>query len=292
MTDISIRSSLLPSYPDCPRMFVAKYALEKKIDLGSGLKPTRRNIGAVIGTATHDAHAYLMNALARTGDHGGTTRRDHAVDVAMGSYQKSSQESGGIGMDGTTPNQRCAEETIRRITRRMYLDHRPDSEPVYVEKGFSTEYGYRSGRRVYSVKVTGTVDLYLFGGKLPDIKTGRNRPLPYIQLGTYANILTGNGVPVNDLECLYFKRVALRTPQPTMERIPIDINTSTHASKAVAKRAHVDLKSVLQSGDPNRVVARPESFLCDPRFCPAFDTEFCKIGAIVNRHKRDWRKKG
>lgn len=287
MSDISFRSSALPVYETCPRMFAANYLMATKQakDFGADLRPTKQNIGAAIGTSVHDAHAFLMNALAQTGDHGGTARTTAAIEVASSSYETITKGEG-VGMDGTTPNDGAAERAIAKMVRTMHANHRPSSQPVLIEKGFKSGYTYTlAGLRV-RVIVTGTIDLYLLEERLPDLKTGRNRPVPYVQLGTYDNILSANDIPVSQLEAIYIPRVATSRTQPPPEIIPIHRRVAKEQAKLVAVHAHRDISLMLTSGHAQNMIPRPNHGLCDPRFCSAFGTNFCAIGAAVNSHKK------
>ncbi len=281
--DVEFRSSSLQAYELCPRMFGANWLLSNKMafDFCPELQPVGQNVGAVVGSSVHEAHAYLMNALSKTGDHGGGRRQISALQVARSKLEEL-WRSGSVGTDSTTPTHHHAHEAVSKITRQMHVDHRPDSEPVLVEKGFEAIYRYKLARVLRTVKVTGTIDLYLLNRRLPDLKTGRNRPAPFSQLGTYDNILEENGIPVDTLEARYYRRVASHAMQPEAEVIPIPRAEAKEHAKIVAVHAHRDITRMLKSGNENQLLARPQHHLCDPRFCPAFGTKFCTIGAVTN----------
>ena len=280
---ISFRSSSLTSFESCPRMFGAKWLVDNKLagQFAPDLRPTKQNVGAAVGSAVHAGHAFLMDALKNSGNHGTEQRKHHAVDVARAELDKI-MTGQPIIVDNTCKNALAADHAVAKIMAQMYLDYRPDVEPLMVERGFKAIWRYKRGGVEQQVRITGTIDLYLLDETLPDLKTGRWRPAPYAQLGTYRNLLELRGYPVRDLHARYYKRVSAGTQQPAAEIIPIDKEEATAHAKLTACTAHRDMSRTLKTGSPVHLMARYDHPLCDPRFCPAFGTSFCSIGKTAH----------
>lgn len=286
--EIFFRASSLQNYENCPRMFAANWLSVNELSDQFGLlnrAPVKQNVGAVVGSASHEGHAYLMNAIIDTGEHGGAARRAQAIDVAHSSLD-TLWGAEPVSTDQTTPHYAAARHATTKITRQMHLDTKPDVLPVMVEKGHKANYRYKKNGEEYRLTVTGTIDSYLLDRTLPDAKTGRNKPAPFVQLGTYAIILEANGFPVDTLQANYWKRVGQKTAQPPVEVIPIPIAHSKKHALAVTKGAHIDVLELLKKGTPDHIQARPNNYLCDPRFCRAYGTTFCTIGEAVNPNRR------
>ena len=285
--DISFRSSSLLSYEKCPRMFVADWIVAKGLvsHIAPDLRHKPQNVGAAVGIACHEGRGYLMNAIAQTGEHGGSGRMRHALDIGHASISDQFAVEK-IGTDTTTPTAEAASEATAKIIRRIFQETKPSIRPLLVEKGFKASYSYMRNDTKETVSITGTVDLYLLERLLDDLKTGRHQPMPVTQMGTYDNILEANGLPVEVLQAHYFKRVPTNSLQPAGKIIPIDRAFAKSHAKKVAVHAHRDVSQMLKTGRSNHIMPRADHFLCDPRFCSAFGTSFCKLGALVHPNRK------
>ncbi|MGI9451963.1 MAG: PD-(D/E)XK nuclease family protein [Geminicoccaceae bacterium] len=283
---LSFRASSLSVYESCPRRFGANFLIDRKLDKNIGIefRKPKNHIGSAIGSACHSGHAYLMNALMTTGDHGGVHRAKNAVDVSISAFTEIVKE--GVGMDEVTKTLPAAEHSIERMVEKIFNDHRPDSEPVLVEEKLETIISVWP--LPSSIKLTGTVDLYLLEKYLPDLKTGKNRPQAFAQMGTYSLILRANGLDVDRLGLVYVPRVPARQrEQPSAEIIPINQSIAEKHALSVAKHAHRDVDAMMSTGDVEQMVANPSDRLCSPQFCPAFGTPFCAIGAATHPQKME-----
>ena len=276
---VSFRSSMLPAYEGCCRRFGAAYLFETGLDKELGIKLNRpkAHVGSAVGTSCHSGHAYLMEAFATTGEHGGDERAGYAMDVARTQFGEIAKDDG-IGYDKTTATQQGAEAAITRMIRRLHQDYQPDSMPILVEAKLKATV-------LPGLELTGHVDLYLIEKALNDLKTGVWRPQPFSQFGSYGLIMEANQIPVETMTTLYLPRVSTKREQPPCELIPIRPAIAKRQALSVARHAHRDVTAMLDSGDVEHLVANPSDNLCDPRFCPAFGTKFCAIGAEHNRHK-------
>lgn len=280
---LSVRGSSLPTFEQCQRKFGADYIIDKKLDIGIELRSTKQNVGSVVGLSVHDGHSYLMSQLARTGSQGGDERAIHATERACSKLKE--LEQFGIGMDLTTPNLSDAARTVSRMMRRIHRKHCPDTEPLLVEQELTANFSYRDDGEAQKVILTGRPDTYLFGSILPDLKTGQRKPQAYAQMGIYYAMLQANNYPVSVIYLLWLQRVKVTARQPSGITIPIEPKQAKAQAFSVAKHANRGLRRLLTTGDPESLVANPSCTLCDPKYCAAFGTSFCRIGALVHPDK-------
>lgn len=279
---LSFRGSSLSTLEQCPRKFAADYLVDKKLadEFGFRLRDLLPQVGSVIGSAVHHGHAHFMRELAATGSHGGETRVRVAIDGA--SEKLLEMTSDGLVGDDTTPNITAARETVGKMLVRVHHDHRPESEPILVERSIQAQLHYFDDGRDHSVEVTGTPDTYLVEKTLPDLKTGRNVPQAYAQMGIYFAIAEAHGYTPDKLIVLWVKRVRLASRQPPAETIPIVIKEAKSHALGLVKIANGGMRKMLKTGEPSVFAANPGCYLCDPRYCRAYGTSFCRIGALVH----------
>lgn len=278
---LSFRASSLAAYEQCARKFAADYIVAQDLQrfLGVELREKQTHIGAAVGSSVHKGNAYMMNELAVTGSFGDASRRAAAIGRSLEEFSEISR--GGLGTDAITATTYQGEQAIQKMVDRLYRDNRPETEPEMVEHKLEATFTYGEHGETHRVLLTGTPDTFLVGQHLPDVKTG-GRPQAYAQMGIYKILIEANKREVDTISLLYLKRVKLNSQQPAVEEIKVAPDVAVSHAKSVVKHANRDMRHLLKSGDPESLVANPGCFLCDPRFCPAFGTSFCRIGALVH----------
>ena len=283
---LSFRVSSFDTYPPCGRRFGANWLISSGMasTLGYEFHPRRPHIGAVVGTGFHTGTGYLMREWQVTGEHGGRQRLEHAQDMAAGNVHEQMNGTQAVTMDDTTKSGWQAQQSAKAMVGRIHDELRPTSAPLIVEKGMKAEYpgGFQ---------VTGTLDLFMIAEELNDHKSwSRFKPKSVAQQGTYSilirsniNPATGERYEVQDISLNAVQR--RKDGAGPLERIDIDRDIAERHAMNVAKRAAADVQRMLDTGDPEELIANPSDPLCSDKWCCAFGTPFCRIGALVNGGK-------
>ncbi len=274
---ITLRSSSLQNYAECQRMFGAWFMISSGLarEYNLDLREPRPHVGAHVGTGTHAGAAYLMEEFAKTGEQGDRWRAKQASDIAR--FKTDELCSAPTLFDPPlTPTTRAAVEAAAKITERIHLDVVPDSPPLLVEKGYKAIFKGAPGSDDY--QVTGTFDTFLIELALWDFKTGKMKPRPMAQMGSYSNILRSNGFDVNKVAVKFGARPSANKPAKPIEHIDIDLPEAERHAKSISRQAARSMQEMLDSGDPEMLVANPGCLLCSPDYCPAWGTKWCKVG--------------
>jgi len=138
MTDITtIRASMLPAYPDCPRRSAAKQWHREVEAAGYELRDTLPSVGAAVGTAVHAAAAHVLREKMETGV---AAHADDGIEVAVESFR--AEVEPGAEWDDTTPTRDVAEAQIVRMTR-AYVTHVASRiDPAAVEQAYEGDLGH------------------------------------------------------------------------------------------------------------------------------------------------------
>jgi len=275
---IRLRASSLSDFEGCQRRGGARFLLSSGLarEFGVTLNKTTQHIGAVVGTGAHAGAAVLMEEFANTGDQGGAPRLKRATDKARSEVDRLCAEP--AITDVVTPTVRDAMDAASRITGRIHQDVIPPSKPGLIEKGYAATFKGFDGSEPFVV--TGTIDLWLVHAALWDFKTGRNRPQPMAQQGSYSLILRSNGVDVRGAAIKFGKRPKKYTPSPKIETIPIDLPKAERHALSIARTAARGISDLIDSGNPDVLPANPACQLCSKKFCPAFNTDMCTVGHL------------
>ena len=282
---LSFRASSFDTYPSCGRRFGANWLVSsgEAQSLHFDVHPRRPHIGAVVGTGFHAGTGYLMREWQVTGEHGGHQRLVHAQDMAAVNVQEQMTGIHAVTMDDITKSGWQAQLSAKAMVGRIHDELRPSSAPKIVEKGMKVEYpGWDA--HYDSFQVTGTLDLFLVAGELNDHKSwSRFKPKSVAQPGTYSILLRSNHHKVEKIALNAVQR--RKDGAGPLERIDIDRDIAERHAMNVAKRAAADVQRMLSTGDPEELIANPSDPLCSAKWCCAFDTPFCRIGALVNGRK-------
>lgn len=275
----TIRASMLPAYPDCPRRAAAKQFRQEITDAGFELRTLEPTVGAAVGTAVHAAAA---TALRRKRDEPDFEVDDQVLQDAVGEAVAGFRAEVGTGAvwDETTPNLRKAEAQITRLVR-VYLIEvvRTVEQPLLIEAPFEAKVAPR-------FMLTGHVDLFTRGGVLRDIKTGA-LPRPYqAQLGGYSLLLRSNGHQPEALQVDFIKRAPLSKSQDPPVSEVYDRHDSECAAAGTIAAIQRDIERFRETEDPWSFPANPMSLMCSPKYCPAHGTEWCRMGRKDGDHAK------
>lgn len=259
----SIRASALSNYNDCPRRTAAKLFPDEVEAAGYYIIHPKQNIGAAIG---HGVHAALEYSLRNKMKDGSSGFNDEAEDAAISALHDDLQ--GGVNYDKKTAgNIRQAESQVIRSTRLVRTHLVPEVEPVDVEVEFTAEYR--------GFTITGHADIQE-SDAMGDLKTGKFTRQNAPQYGVYAMLAETEGFTVSSFRELYVPTVPLDKPAPK----PIIEEYDVDRAKEMAKtRLDYIINAYLgfeENNDPTNFPANPDSLLCNPKYCAAYGTKFCR----------------
>jgi PD-(D/E)XK nuclease superfamily len=257
----SDRASRLPAYADCARRWAALRFWPE----GYGLHQTPSSIALVGGKATHAGQETMMLDYQSAGAPPATPRR--GIEAALESYL----DSVGIERpeyDDVTPES-DAEHAIRRMVETVHRAIEPGAEPELIERGMAA--------RINDSEISCTVDLFVVGGKLKDLKTSTRKPRrPDIQMGAQSLVTRANlGERVKGLVMTHVKRVPVAKEQPPAEDIAIQQGAAERLVIETVKHMERSVQHWQQTGDPAAFSANPGSFMCNPKYCAAYGSKWC-----------------
>lgn len=262
---IMIRGSSLSSYPDCLRRTASRIFAADIIEAGYELKTLSVGIGAATGTGTHSGAGYLLQTKIDTGVLGSI---DDAKEKAIESLHY--EIDPGVMWDATSPNLNTAEKQVLRQVASYGMHVAPTIDPESVEEYL--EQPLIEGGNIW---ITGHTDVKIVRG-IRDTKTGIRRRANGYQYGCYSLLYRSTGLDVEFLIEDFVPRVAISKEQPKPELHYYDVKESELAAYAIINRMVADLEVFRATADPWSWLANPMSMLCSPKYCPAYDTEFCK----------------
>lgn len=277
MPETRIRSSMLPSYPDCARRSAAKTFRRDLERHGFELRSTQPSVGAAAGTAVHTAVESVLLAKIETGELG---KLEPAIEQAMAGFDEETEP--GCEWDDTTPNRNAAQKQIERMTRAYYHGPAKEGNPVAVELSLEADAGD-------GFLLTGhidRVDAAEAGLEVRDTKTGALVRPYYHQLGAYGLLVRSspellapgtNRNVVSALAIDFIKRCPKTRPQDPAVRNDYGVSVCERAAWSVVQRVKSDLGAFRETGDPEVFSANTMSMMCGPKYCPAFGTDFCEL---------------
>lgn len=268
-----IRSSSLSGYSDCARRAAAKLFRREVEAAGYTLRELPSGVGAAVGTGVHGGAAVILKEKAATGE---LPPIDVATDAAITELRRAAEP--GITFDRETPALNEAEQQVVRMVRLYRAQIAPDVQPLIVEERLEAQV---------------TPDLILSGqsdviarepGRVRDLKTGKARGNHKPQLGSYSLLARSNGINVTEAVEDFIPRAPLKKPQPDAQIIHHDLAAAETAAINVLRHIEDDLNTFrygnaegeVLPGDAWAFVANPSSKLCSAKFCPAYQTSFCR----------------
>lgn len=259
---ITIRSSLLPTYNDCPRRSATRIIPDTIAEAGFELREDKNGVGAAIGTSVHKGSNLVM---AHKIDHGEPCPEKECIDSAVAELDTIED----ITYDSTSPDKDSAQKQIIRISKSYYHLVAPRITPV------RTEFSLKASLPSEST-LSGHPDILDVENHIRDTKTGRFRP-HQAQLGGYSLLGRSNGIGVAGLDIDFLARVALSKEQPEPLHKPYDMTVCEQEAWGVINRIQQDCDRFEETGDKWAFQANPMSNLCSPKYCRAYGSEWCGL---------------
>lgn len=259
-----IRASSVSNYYDCPRRSATHLFRNLIVSSGFSLNEERQNVGAAIGGAMHAAVNYTMLYKINNNNHPGYD--DDAIQVAKTFLNVEAEK--GLVYDKVTFNKFDAEKQVIRKVRRFRGDVAPLISPLHAEKEFVAQYkGY---------EIIGHVDWIEVNHDIGDAKGGKWKGWHAGQLGTYSMLAKSNGFNPQRLYDVHLRTVPLKEPEPEPEITNYSVSDCERIATYTLDDIISDLERFRETGDRRAFRPNPSSNLCDPKYCPAFGTNFCR----------------
>lgn len=263
--EIFVRASSLTEWPDCERRWAARHVADMIKAAGYDLRTVPSTIGAKVGTALHSGAAHMLRHKM---EHGELSLEPEAIEVGIESLKAGLREGGGVLWDATTENIDTAEKQTARMVRAYQHFIAPQLRPTAVEHEMKARFNPR-------IVVTGHLD-EAEDSEVNDTKSGVMRRPNHPQYGCYSMLRRAGGHPVSRFNEHYVPRNSLKQPQKTPEIHAYPVGTCEQAAHAVLGRIDDAVQAFQKSGDNWAFLANPASMLCGNKYCPAFQTSWCR----------------
>jgi hypothetical protein len=271
---IVIRPSSLPGLADCERRAAAKSLKPQLTRIGWTLRPERRSIGAIVGTAVHKGVEVSLRHKIKDGTLGtNDDATDQACESIAAQYRDTSDE---ILPDKVTPNSSAARDQAARMVRSYRTHLAPRLKPLFVESRLEAEFGDR-------VTISGQSDVMTGEpGRVRDTKTGTRKRANQAQLGTYMILARAHGHDMQETVEDFVQRVGLRAEQPPPVTYQYDSEIAERSAVATINRFVYAITEFerrlidLDAPPEDAFMANPASALCSEKYCPAHGTKFCR----------------
>lgn len=266
MTDDSIlvRASSLTTWPDCERRFASKVMPDLVEAAGFTLRRVPNQIGAKVGTATHSGAAHMLRAKIATGELG---KRDDAVQAGIESLRD--EVASGTSWDDATPTMNDAEKQTARMVSVYHTVIAPQIKPVAVELELTARFSD-------TLRLTGHMDV-AEDEEIRDTKTGVIQRPNHPQYGAYSLLRRSVGKTVNRFTEDYVPRNSIKQPQKEPRMTVYPVASCEQSARAILNRVDVAVAAFKKSGNPWEFLPNPSSMLCADKFCPAFNTGWCRV---------------
>ena len=257
-----IRASAIDDYLDCNGRGIARIFRDILKSEGVSLneEPSLVPVYNGIGTGAHKGAEHTLNEKLN----GVEASLSDTEEISINKLHK--ELSGGASFDASTRNMNTAEKQLRQICRTYYYMILPDKKPV------KTEVPLRAENTDFIL--TGHPDV-IETVRISDLKTGAQASNYFAQMGVYSLLARSEGF--NQPEYLQIDHIP--RSKPNQEPTPCLYDTETCESVAFegAARIATDINNFLETADPTVISRNPRSMICGPKYCPAFDTDFCPI---------------
>jgi len=267
---------MLPGYVDCSRRSAAKQYRKHFEKDGYEFRQLPPSVGAAAGTAVHKGVEVALKARwAR--------KQVTADDILQPAYELFMGETApGAIWDDTTPNANVAQQQIRSMISAYLQGPGKNVVPLTMPNGEPAVELHLEANAGDGWMVTGTMDIAT-DGWVRDLKTGALMRPYQAQLGAYGLLALSNKVIV-DIKglCIDFVQRKGKTkaqPPCVTQEYPVDV--SMKYARGIIQRIQADMACYDATGDLNAAfMANPCSMMHSEKYCPAFGTDFCKMGTL------------
>lgn len=272
---LTVRCSQLDALSDCYRRGAIGFMKKDIEDAGYELaEQGSTHIAAIIGTSTHSLMAELFKQKMSYGQ--------MDVEEAYAAREKTFNEEidkGSVGWDGITPHIDTARKQMIAICK-AFMPIAELSTPVNVEDELTWNVNPLGGD-AQAIQLIGHRDMRDIRDEIHDHKTGEEFPNCFAQLGGYSMLSIWNGQRVSAARVNFAPRLPLSKLHECEARsIRLDIDECMDAAWSSLRTLQQFYNDWLETKDPWRFPANPKSYLCSKKYCRAYNTNWCKIGAV------------
>jgi len=266
---IKIRSSILSSWNDCPRRNALKLMRDVIDEAGFQInyEPKVVKIYNAFGKSIHKGSQRIVeNKISNQ-----TISLEDTQDVCIEKLRE--EVSDGVEWDDISPNMNNTEKQVLRTSKMYFMTIVPLLEPIETEK-------YYEAKIDENYLLTGHLDI-LCEKSLRDTKTGKSAYGHKAQLGGYAILRLSN----SDMkpEALFIDHLRRTSMKKNLE-LPTIVEYKGDTVKNCIDDAHFIINQIisqtnmfLDTCEPRCYPANTMSFICSEKYCPAYNTDWCKI---------------
>ena len=263
---ITIRSSYLTGYSDCPRKVAAHIIPDEIKVLGYDFPIQPKGIGSIVGNAAHLAAAtYMQDKLS----HGELTlNKNDGLDVAITEFRKEIVD--GAIFDDTTPSKNDGESQLKILNNAFFHTVCPVIIPLFVENRFTAKLSD-------DWFLSGAPDV-VTADSVPDWKFGRIARAHYQQVGGY-KLLIDNCLSTDIRKGTVYSipRTPLKKQFAGVAIKEYDVDACARSAFAVYNHIKRDVELFRETGDPECFLANRSSMLCTPKYCQCYGTAWCEL---------------
>lgn len=276
LTHIDVSCSRLSAYSDCPRnasIGLIGTEIRSRYELAMDMN----SIGAAMGRIEHTLAEELLKWKQNFGE-----LDSDAMEAALEKCQPKLEKEikKGILWDKTTPHEQTAFAQLRAMARAL-LPVLDLTEPLLIEKELQQLVNPLADEdpEALPVLLTGHVDCFDKFSILVDHKTGARSPKPFAQIGGYLALLAYEGHEPRGAKINFIKRLGIKSvDQTTCRTIVLPMDVCMDAAWTAIREIQRHTMRWLRTGEPSSFPANPMSQRCTPKYCPAYDTGYCKLG--------------
>lgn len=263
---INIRASSLSSYIDCPRRAAASILKSELYTHGYVFNYSRRSIGASIGKASHYGSEVVVDSLIKQQS---LPSSSFAVECAISKLKEELLCE--TIYDGITKDMNEAEKQTIILVNSFIKDALPHIvEPSNIET-------YREAEICGGFKLTGHSDIESIDA-IYDLKFGARFNNYHQQLGAYSMLSNAHKEKKTDAVIVNIARTPIKKTFIGAQIKKYNVCECEDLAKFTIQRIISDINLYNKTQNPNSFCANPSSVLCGAKYCPCYNTNWCKMG--------------
>jgi len=264
---IYIRSSMLPSWNDCPRRSAAQQYRKEIVNAGYTLRQREPSVGGIIGTAVHAGSTNTLSIKLTTGEYADVS---DCIEIGIDSMRI--EIADGAIMDATTATKNIAETQTIQMIKSYCIQIAPTIIPAIMPEK------QRQATILPGVIFTGKSDVETVDNAIRDVKGGVKEKMFHGQLGGYSLLKKADTKTATDkLFIDYLPRVSPKKTYPGAKTIKYNVALCEEITYYTILQIAKSVSTYRKTGNVYAFPCNPMSVLCSDKYCQAFKTNFCEI---------------
>lgn len=260
-----IRSSILPSWNDCPRRNAIKIFSKDIENIGYEV-PRRQDkamVSSAIGTGFHKGAELALNDKQL-----GTEKVNLNDSQEMSIWGFRQECKDGVSWDDLTPNANTAEKQLQQMTKTYWNMFLPITNPIDIEVILSAT--------TKNYTLTGKTDIVEVG-TIRDLKTGIYKSF-HAQAGAYSLLAKANKITKPEKLIIdWIPRAMTKNLKILPRSYFYNVAVAERETFAVLKTIEIQHKLFLDTQDMHSFPCNPGSILCSTKYCQAWGTDWCPV---------------